>query len=269
MTAAVADRPIGIFDSGLGGLTVLKALIGRLPAENTIYLGDTARVPYGSKSPETVIRYSVQTAGFLVNRGVKLLVVACNTASATSLPALGGQFDIPVVGVIEPGARAAVRLTRRGVIGVIGTRATIASGAYEEAIARIEPAIRVVSAPCPLFVSLVEEGWTDNRIARMVAAEYLEPLRRQGIDVLLLGCTHYPMLAGIIAEVMGDGVTLVDSAAETADEVAGILAWRDILRNGDGPGNREFCVTDLPAQFYEVGRRFVGSELGTASLIDL
>ncbi len=269
MTAAAADRPIGIFDSGLGGLTVLKSLIGRLPAENTVYLGDTARVPYGTKSPDTVVRYSLQNAAFLVNRGVKLLVVACNTASATALPALNERFDVPVVGVIEPGARAAVGLTRRGVIGVIGTRATIASGAYDEAVRRLDPGIRVLSAACPLFVSLAEEGWTANRIARMVAAAYLEPLRREGIDVLLLGCTHYPLLAGVIAEVVGEGVALVDSAVETAYEVAGILAARGILRPDGGPGRREFCVTDLPAQFYEVGGRFLGGELESASLVDL
>lgn len=269
MSTAVADRPIGIFDSGLGGLTVLKSLIERLPAEHTVYLGDTARVPYGSKSPETVIRYSLQTANFLVNRGVKLLVAACNTVSATALPSLAERFDVPVVGVIEPGARAAVRHTNGGRIGVIGTRATVASRAYEEAIARIDRDIKVITAPCPLFVSLVEEGWTDNQIARLTAAEYLEPLRREKIDVLLLGCTHYPMLAGVIAEVMGDGVVLIDSSAETVNEVAGILAYRGIFRTGGGPGNREFCVTDLPAQFYEVGRRFLGAELTSASLVDL
>jgi glutamate racemase len=269
VTAPGAERPVGIFDSGLGGLTVLKELITRLPAEHTVYLGDTARVPYGTKSPETVVRYSLQNAAFLVDRGVKLVVVACNTASATSLPALARAVDVPVVGVIEPGARAAVRRTGNGLVGVIGTRATIASGAYEEAIGRLDPKIRVLQAPCPLFVSLAEEGWTDNRVARLAAAEYLEPLRRQGVDVLLLGCTHYPLLAGVIAEVMGEGVALVDSAVETAEEIAGILGARGILRSEGGAGRREFCVTDLPSQFHEVGGRFLGSELGSATLIDL
>jgi glutamate racemase len=263
------ERPIGVFDSGLGGLTVLQAIVRRLPAEHTVYLGDTARLPYGTKSPETVVRYSLQTTALLVERGVKLLVVACNTASATALPAVAARWNVPVVGVIEPGARAAVAASRRGRIGVIGTRGTVASGAYERAIAGLRPGAGVIAAACPLFVPLAEEGWTANRVAALAAAEYLAPLKSAGVDTLLLGCTHYPLLAGVIAAEMGPEVTLIDSAVETAGQVAGLLEGAGLARRGDEQGTREFLVTDLPAQFGEVGRRFFGDELRSVRLVDI
>src|SRR5512143_3371045 len=212
----MAWQAIGIFDSGVGGLTVLKEIIKALPQEDTIYLGDTARVPYGTKSPETLTRYSHEITSFLVKRDIKLLVAACNTASSVSLDSLKKRFDIPIVGVIEPGARRAACETRSGKVGVIGTAGTIRSSAYTKAIKRINPDIEVITRPCPLFVPLAEEGWVDNEVARLTARIYLQGLKEQGVDTLVLGCTHYPILKGIVAEVMGEGVRLVDAGEETA-----------------------------------------------------
>ena len=188
------QKAIGIFDSGIGGLTVLGAIVAKLPEENIIYLGDTARVPYGIRSPETVTRYSFENTDFLLAQEIKMLVIACNTASAISLEAVKEEFPLPVIGVLDPGARAAAAATKTRKVGVIGTEATIGSGAYEKAIMQIAPDIKVHSMPCPLFVPLAEEGWTDNDVAHLVAEKYLAPLRGRGIDTLVLGCTHYPLL---------------------------------------------------------------------------
>ena len=265
----MAWKAIGIFDSGVGGLTVLKEVLRELPQEDTIYLGDTARVPYGTKSPETVIRYSRQIARYLLNRDIKLLVVACNTASAVALAALQQEFSIPIVGVIEPGARAAALATVSGKVGVIGTEATIGSSAYTKAIKRINPEIEVVTRPCPLFVPLAEEGWVDNEVARLAARIYLGDLREHGVDTLVLGCTHYPILKEIIAEVMGPGVTLVDSAEQTALTVARILSEQELLRPSGEKGNHHYFVTDIPAGFIRVGNRFLGGRLGDVYQVDL
>ncbi|HEY6007823.1 MAG TPA: glutamate racemase [Geobacteraceae bacterium] len=254
-------KGIGIFDSGVGGLTVLKEIVRALPQEDTIYLGDTARVPYGTKSPETVIRYARQITAFLVRRDIKLLVVACNTASAVSLEALKAEFSLPIVGVIEPGARRAAAVTRSGRVGVIGTEATIKSSAYAKAIKRINPEIEVLTRSCPLFVPLAEEGWVDNEVARLTARIYLDGMRNAGVDTLVLGCTHYPILKGVIAEVMGEGVQLVDSAEETARTVAEILRSRGALRPNAEKGNHHYFVTDVPAGFIKVGNRFLGGRL--------
>jgi glutamate racemase len=262
-------KSIGIFDSGVGGLTVLKEVVKALPQEDTIYLGDTARVPYGTKSPETVTRYSLQVTSFLVERDIKLLVVACNTASAVSLDALKNHFSIPIIGVIEPGARRAVSVTRSGKVGVIGTTATIQSSAYSKAIKKIDRGIEVVTRACPLFVPLAEEGWVDNEVARLTARNYLQGLKEEGVDTLVLGCTHYPLLKGIIAEVMGDGVKLVDSAEETARTVAETLGAGDILRPSSERGNHHFFVTDVPAGFIRVGNRFLGGRLGDVYQVNL
>jgi glutamate racemase len=262
-------KSIGIFDSGVGGLTVLKEVVKALPQEDTIYLGDTARVPYGTKSPETVTRYSLQVTSFLVERDIKLLVVACNTASAVSLDALKNHFSIPIIGVIEPGARRAVSVTRSGKVGVIGTTATIQSSAYSKAIKKIDRGIEVVTRACPLFVPLAEEGWVDNEVARLTARNYLQGLKDEGVDTLVLGCTHYPLLKGIIAEVMGDGVELVDSAEETAHTVAETLGAGDILRPSSEKGNHHFFVTDVPAGFIRVGNRFLGGRLGDVYQVNL
>ena len=262
-------KAIGIFDSGIGGLTVLKELVKAMPQEDTLYVGDTARVPYGTKSSETVTRYAIEIASFLVKRDIKLLVVACNTASAVSLQALQERFSIPVVGVIEPGARRAAAVTRSGRVGVIGTEATIKSSAYTRAIKRINPAIEVITQICPLFVPLAEEGWTDNEVARLTAKTYLAGLKEIGVDTLVLGCTHYPLLKEIIAETMGEQVRLVDSAAETARTVADILLGRGLLRPVAEKGNRHYFVTDVPAGFIRIGNRFLGGDLEDVHQVNL
>jgi len=257
----VSWKAIGIFDSGVGGLTVLKEIIKTLPQEDTLYLGDTARVPYGTKSPETVTRYSREITSFLVSRDIKLLVAACNTVSAVSLEALKQQFSLPIVGVIEPGARRAASVTKTGKVGVIGTEGTIRSSAYTKAIKRINPQIEVVTRACPLFVPLAEEGWIDNDVARLTAEIYLRGLRNEGVDTLVLGCTHYPILKETIAATMGEGVQLVDSAEETARTVAEILRNSGMLRPPAERGNHHYFVTDVPAGFLKVGNRFLGETL--------
>lgn len=265
----LAWKAIGIFDSGVGGLTVLREIVKVLPQEDTIYLGDTARVPYGTKSPETVVRFARQITSFLVSRDIKLLVVACNTASAVSLDVLQEEFPIPIVGVIEPGAARAAAVTRSGRVGVIGTAGTIRSSAYTKAIKRINPAIEVITGECPMFVPLAEEGWVDNEVARLTAGIYLQHLKDQGVDTLVLGCTHYPLLKGIIGETMGEGVTLVDSAAETAARVKDILAGQGVLRPQQENGNHHFYVTDVPAGFIRIGNRFLGGDFGDVYQIRL
>jgi len=262
-------KAIGIFDSGVGGLTVLREIIKALPQEDTVYLGDTARVPYGTKSPETVVRFARQITSFLISRDIKLLVVACNTASAVSLEALQAEFAIPIVGVIEPGAVQAAAVTKSGKVGVIGTAGTIRSSAYTKAIKRINPDIEVITAECPMFVPLAEEGWVDNAVARLTAEIYLKNLKGSGIDTLVLGCTHYPLLKGVIREVMGESVNLVDSAEETARVVREILAGRSETRPDLEKGNHHFFVTDVPAGFIRVGNRFLGGALGDVYQVNL
>lgn len=250
------QKAIGIFDSGIGGLTVLKEIVAKLPHENIIYLGDTARVPYGIRSAETVTRYSFQNTRFLLAQEIKMLVIACNTASAVSLDAVKHEFPLPVIGVLEPGARAAVAATKSRKVGVIGTEATINSKAYEKAIQRIAPDIEVHSIACPLFVQLAEEGWTDNDVAKLVAEKYLAPLQTTGIDTLVLGCTHYPLLKGVIRKAVGSEITLIDSAIETAKEVADLLERHNWKRSEKGM--RKFYVTDTPTRFEKIGKRFLG-----------
>ena len=261
------QKAIGIFDSGIGGLTVLKEIMAALPEENTIYLGDTARVPYGIRSPETVTRYSFENTHFLLSQEIKLLVVACNTASAVSLDAVKKEFPLPVIGVLGPGARAAASATKSRKVGVIGTEATIGSGAYEKAIRKLDPGIEVRSLACPLFVPLVEEGWIDNDAAELVAGKYLAPLRGSGIDTLVLGCTHYPLLKSVISAVIGPGVTLIDSATETAKEVVAVLDKLKWHRPGNGPVVRKYFVTDTPARFEKVGKLFLGDSDLTAEQV--
>lgn len=262
------NNPIGIFDSGIGGLTVLREISKLLPNEKTVYLGDTARVPYGSKSKETVIRYSVEDAAFLVRHNIKLLVVACNTASAFALSNLREKLNIPVIGVIEPGAKAAVKATKAKNIGVIGTEGTIRSNAYSEAIRAIDPEIKVFSGACPLFVPLAEEGWTDNDVTALTVSKYLGGLKDKGIDSLVLGCTHYPLLKSPIARFMGSDIKLIDSAEATAAEVKLILESKGLLNN-IGKGSQEFFVTDSPERFVTVGRRFFGEGLERAEVTQL
>jgi glutamate racemase len=262
-----ADAAIGIFDSGLGGLTVAQQVMQALPREHLIYFGDTARYPYGTKSAETVRRYALEDAQFLVDKGVKLLVVACNTVASTAMDVLCEHFDVPIVGVIEPGARSAAAQTRNRKVGVIGTEATIASGTYTRALKRLLKDVEVYTRACPLFVPLAEEGWTDNEVAHQTAAAYLDSLRRSGIDTLLLGCTHYPLLAGVIGRVMGAGVTLVDSARTTAAVVAETLGERSLGRRR-GEGSISFFVTDVPDRFVRIGQRFLGARVESAVRVE-
>lgn len=261
------NSAIGVFDSGVGGLTVFKEVSALLPEENLIYLGDTARVPYGTKSVETVQRYAQEAAGFLVARGVKLLVVACNTASAVALPILREKFHLPVIGVIEPGARKASQsLNQR--IGVIGTEGTINSGRYPEAILKLLPNAQIFSAACPLFVPLAEEGWAEHEIARLTAVEYLQGLMTEQIDTLVLGCTHYPLLRRTLRQVVGERVVLVDSAEETAKSVVEILHQKNLSRSSFG-GERQFFVTDIPTRFERVGRAFLGAQLDKVRQVEI
>lgn len=250
--------PIGVFDSGVGGLTVFKALARRMPGEDLVYFGDTAHVPYGSKSKQTVARYSTEIARFLRGRGVKAIVVACNTSSALALSEIRKAVDVPVVGVIEPGARAAAAAAGGKPVGVIGTEATIASGAYAAAIKALVPGAKVLGAPCPLFVPLVEEGWWRHKVTTEVAREYLRPFSGK-IGALVLGCTHYPLLKATIAEVVGPKVALIDSAEETALEVERLLEERGLLRSGprSGPaaGKRVFWCSDAPDRFLRLAKR--------------
>jgi glutamate racemase len=273
MNSSSSKRPIGIFDSGVGGLTVVRAVRAALPGEDILYLGDTARVPYGSKSPETVTRYALACARFLLERGVKLLLVACNTATAHALPALRAALPVPVIGAVEPGAQVAREATRNRQIGVIGTLGTIRSGAYEAALGSLDPGIRVAGQACALLVPLAEEGWTEDDIAFLCARRYLGELaaRAPGIDTLVLGCTHYPLLAPVIAraaeQVFAHPVRLVDSASAMARAAEAAMAQREQLRSGTD-GTLRCYVTDA-SRIAELGPRFLGEPVGSHELCDL
>ena len=256
-----STAPIGVFDSGIGGLTVARELMRQLPAESIIYFGDTARVPYGPKSPDTVRRYSREIAGYLRERGVKALVVACNTATAHALTTLQAEEPIPVIGVVEPGARAAVAATRGGRIGVIGTVGTIRSTAYERAIRALRPDAQIIARPCPLFVPLVEEGWLEHEATRLVADEYLSEFANAQVDTLVLGCTHYPLLKPLIAEVLGPDVALIDSAEQTAAETRRVLEARGLLAPSGGTAVRRYVASDAPDQFLRMAERFLGAPI--------
>ncbi|MDD4458103.1 MAG: glutamate racemase, partial [Syntrophotalea acetylenica] len=251
------------------GLTVLKEIQRLLPGEDLLYLGDTARVPYGTKSPATVRRYAMEAAAFLTRRRVKMLVVACNTASSVALADLENQYKLPVIGVIEPGAKRAVSVTRSGRIGVIGTEGTIKSGAYTVAIKRLAPDADVVSIACPLFVPLVEEGWLNHPVTHLTARAYLDNLRHLGIDTLVLGCTHYPLLKPVLQEVLGPEVILIDSAEETAFTVAAMLGHCHRLRPSGEICTAQFFVTDVPERFQRVGSEFLGCPLATVEQVAL
>jgi len=261
------DRAIGVFDSGIGGLTVLHQIIETMPRENTVYLGDTARAPYGTKSVETVLHYSFENSQFLVDKGVKLVVVACNTSTAIALDRLRQELTIPVIGVIEPGVRRAVKSTKNKRVGVIGTEATIQSGAYTRSLKVADAKIEVYSRACPLFVPLVEEGWTDNAVVEMTVQAYLGSFKQSGIDTLILGCTHYPLLKKAIRKFMGGAVRLVDSAEETAKEVEQVLKHAGLGRKA-GHGGHSFFVTDAPDRFIKVGQRFLGEKVASAVRIE-
>jgi glutamate racemase len=276
------DLPIGIFDSGVGGLTVYRALHERLPDERFVYLGDTARVPYGTKSLATVERYAIENSLFLEAHGIKLLVVACNTASALALPAIRRSVSVDVIGVIEPGARAAVESSMKnsevGSVGVIATEATIQSRAYSSAIAKLAPEIKVIERACPLFVSLAEEGWAESDVARTVASEYLQDIKTDNVGTLVMGCTHYPILRSVIQETMGDDVLLIDSGEATARDVEVLLTERGLKRGAveDRARERHLCddldhfyVTDAAERFSRVAERFLGSAPSSLEAVEV
>jgi glutamate racemase len=258
------NYPIGVFDSGVGGLTVVKQMFNKLPNEEIVYLGDTARVPYGTKSPETIERFALENAEFLMRFNVKLIVVACNTASSVSLDVLRQRFKIPMVGVIKPGVKKAVEITRNNKIGIIGTYATIKSRAYEKEIRHISKHIEVISKACPLFVPLVEEGWIREKITSNIVKKYLKPLVNKNIDTLILGCTHYPLLKPVIARVIGRHVRIVDSASSVADEVHDILMSFGALSCLSGRPEHRFFATDAVEHFIRVGEKFLGTRIQRA-----
>ena len=261
-------KPIGVFDSGIGGLTVVKALMRDLPGEAIVYFGDTARVPYGTKSKSTIVQFSMENVEFLLRFGVKCIVIACNTSSSWALPTLRRYFKVPIIGVIRPGARAAVQQTRTKRVGVIGTDATIRSRAYELEIKRLDRSITVVSQSCPLFVPLVESGWPNGTISSQIASTYLGPLTHQRIDTLIWGCTHYPLLAPVIQRAVGPRVALIDSATQTAAEVKGLLAWNEWLSTVRRRPQHRFFVTDEPRHFVEIGERFLGQSIRTVERVN-
>lgn len=246
------EAPIGVFDSGVGGLTVAREIMRQIPQERIVYFGDTARVPYGSKSTDTLIRYTRQIIRFLKTRGVKAIVVACNTASAVALEAVRDELDIPIIGVVGPGAKVAAEATKNKKIGIIGTETTVNSGMYVKMIRELEPEAQVIGKACPLFVPLVEEGWTKDPVTEEVARRYLSDLKESGIDTLILGCTHYPLLRHMVGNIMGDGVTLVNPAYETALELRALLEKEGIANDGDHrnvDNPYEFFVSDAAEKF--------------------
>lgn len=268
-----ASAPLGVFDSGLGGLTVVRALRRRCPSEDIVYLGDTARVPYGTRSPETVVRYALGCSRVLMARGVKAIVVACNTVSAVALEMLRIELDLPVLGVIVPGARAAVAASKGAPIGVLGTTGTIASNAYPRAVAALSTRAVVIGQPAPLLVSLAEEGWVEGQVPRLVAQRYLAPLVERGARCIVLGCTHFPLLRGPIEEELaalsGEPLTIVDSAGATADDVGEFLVERGLAAARAERGKLDLLVTDVPKSFREVASRFLGEAVEEVQQIDL
>ncbi len=260
-------KPIGVFDSGLGGLTVVQALQKLLPSESIIYFGDTARVPYGNKSKELIIEYSSEITDFLIKNDAKIIVVACNTASALALDTLTKNVSVPVLGVINPGAREATKVTLNKHIGMIGTVATVNSGAYENAIYDIDKSISISTQACPLFVPLAEEGWLEGDVVEKIAAHYLTPLNEKEIDTLILGCTHYPLLKNVIIDQVNEKTILIDSAEAVAREVQAQLSTLNLLNNSSQKGLLTCYVTDIPMRFETVGKRFLGSSLDNVQTV--
>lgn len=266
MNVNVTD-PIGVFDSGIGGLTVVRALMARLPFENIIYFGDTARVPYGVKSVETIALYARQITDFLLQQGVKLLIVACNTMAAVAHQAIEELSPVPVLDVIDAGARSAVAVTHTKRVGVIGTPATVNSNAYDRAIHKLDPEIRVFSQTCPLFVPLVEEGWLDHPVTRLTAKEYLRPVMEQAVDTLVLGCTHYPLLKTLLQEIVGDRIQLVDSAEAMAAQTAAMLEHHKLGNRQSSHPQYRYYVTDVPYRFQSIGEVFLGQKIADLQVI--
>lgn len=255
------NRPIGIFDSGVGGLTVMREVMEQLPYENIIYLGDTARIPYGSKSDQTIRKYANQCSSFLKSKDVKTIVIACNTASSIALEHVKKNFDIPVIGVIDPGARTAASVTESGRIGVIGTIATINSNAYQTKIMEYMHDAEVIGIPCPLFVPIVEEGWEYSNVAELTAEKYLDELIEHDVDTLVLGCTHYPILRNTIRKVVGPAVKLVNPAYETARDLKRLLTDNDLLNENYGKPRYEYYASDAPERLRRIGGNFLKKEI--------
>ncbi len=264
-----ANRFIGVFDSGIGGLTVVRSLMERLPFENIIYFGDTARVPYGIKSVETINRYAAQITEFLIKKDVKLLIVACNTMAAVAYQTIVDLSPVPVLEVIDASARIAIQHTKTTSIGVIGTPATINSNAYARSIHLLDKEAKVFSQACPLFVPLVEEGWFDHPATKLVAQEYLKPVIAEQIDTLVLGCTHYPLLKPLLQDILGKGVKLIDSAEAMADITADLINTQNMGNQNCSPPDYTFYVSDLPYRFQTIGERFLGRTLGRVELVSL
>lgn len=264
-----SSLPIGMFDSGVGGLTVLREVMRQLPRESTVYFGDTARVPYGSKSRDVIVRFSLEIAQFLLQEKVKMIVVACNTASAFALGALRARFNVPIVGVIEPGAQAAIEATKTKRVGVIGTEGTIESQAYSEAIHQLNKDIEVFGQACPLIVPLVEEGWLEKPVALEIVKEYLQPLLKNKIDSMVLGCTHYPLLKNLLAQVAGPSVSLIDSAEQTARTVGKKLKEANLEAPAGHEALRQFFVSDAPERFERTGQRFLGQAIPGVKRVDI
>ena len=264
-----STRPIGVFDSGVGGLTVVRGLMERLPLESIVYFGDTARVPYGVKSVSTIEHFTAQITDFLREQDVKMLIVACNTMAAVAAHIVAERAGgIPVINVIEAGAQAAVAQSTGGRIGVIGTPTTINSNAYARRMHALDAGVRVYSQACPLFVPLVEEGWLDHPVTRMTAQEYLRPVLAEDVDSLVLGCTHYPLLKPLLRDVVGTGVRLIDSAVTTAELAARCLQEQGLAYSGARPATYRYVVTDVPLRFQTIGERFLGRSLGVVERID-
>ncbi len=262
-------KPIGIFDSGIGGLTVVRALIHRLPNENIVYFGDTARVPYGPKSSQVVREYAAQDTDFLLSKNVKMIIVACNTVSSVAIDVVQKRSKIPVIGVIMPGAESAIQSSKKKRIGVIGTLTTVLSNAYTNAIHQIDTSFEVFSQPCPLFVPLAEEGWTKHPATALIAKEYLFPLKLHKIDTLILGCTHYPILGDVIQKAVGETVQLVDSGKCTAAAVDQILNETGLRNPSKLKANVQFFVSDLPHKFLEIGELFLGQKMGVVKKVHI
>ncbi len=260
-------RAIGVFDSGIGGLTVVRALMERLPFEDIVYFGDTARVPYGIKSVETIARYAVQITEFLLRHNVKLLIIACNTMAAVAYETVRDMSPVPVLEVIDAGARSALAVTRAKSIGVIGTPATVNSNAYARAIHCYDADTRVISQSCPLFVPLVEEGWLDHAVTRLTAREYLKPVLAEKIDTLVLGCTHYPLLKPVLQKIAGNGIQLVDSAEAISERANDVLREMEIGNPRRTPPAHSFYVTDVPLRFQAIGERFLGRTLADVHVV--
>jgi len=263
------NRPIGIFDSGVGGLTVASEIFKLLPGENIVYFGDVGRTPYGGRSKEIITQFTRQDISFLIEHKVKFIVAACNSASAVALETVRKEFDIDILGVIEPGARAAIGYTRNSRVGIIGTVATISSDSYVKAIHALNEKVKVFSLACPLFVPLVEEGYIEKEATHLIAGDYLKTLKDVDIDTLVLGCTHYPLLRKVIGKVMGPAVRLVDSAEETAREVASVLSLKNLLRPSGGEVTHKFYVSDVPDRFTQVAQQFLGRSIANLTRVDI